>query len=96
MIGVRKFPSRTADKFMMRMPDGMRDRLSALAKNNHRSMNAEIVARLLGSIGAEGIDTSKIGEDVSAYLTAEARLVISYRKLPDKKKKALLELLEDT
>ena len=41
-----KPPSDLADKFMLRMPDGMRDRLKAAAKENGRSMNAEIIARL--------------------------------------------------
>lgn len=40
-------PSDLADKFMLRMPDGMRDRIRAAAENNNRSMNAEIVASLL-------------------------------------------------
>ena len=37
---------REHDKFMLRLPDGMRDSLKALADENGRSMNAEIVARL--------------------------------------------------
>lgn len=43
-------PSDVADKFMLRLPDGMRDRVAALAKVNGRSMNAEIVQRLQHSI----------------------------------------------
>ena len=39
-------PSDVADKFMLRMPDGMRDRLREEAARNGRSMNSEIVARL--------------------------------------------------
>ncbi len=35
-----------ADKYVLRMPDGMRDKLAALAKANNRSMNAEIVGLL--------------------------------------------------
>jgi len=38
--------SRTADKFVIRMPDGMRDKIKEDAKNNHRSTNAQIVAVL--------------------------------------------------
>ncbi|NEJ20084.1 Arc family DNA-binding protein [Rhizobium leguminosarum] len=34
------------DKFMLRFPDGMRDRIRAEADENGRSMNAEIVARI--------------------------------------------------
>ncbi|QRZ15959.1 Arc family DNA-binding protein [Paracoccus methylovorus] len=34
------------DKFMLRLPDGMRDRIKAAAERNNRSMNAEIVMAL--------------------------------------------------
>ncbi len=39
-------PSRDLDKVIVRLPDGMRDRLKAAAEANKRSMNAEIIARL--------------------------------------------------
>ena len=42
-------PSRTAEQFVVRFPDGMRDRIADEAKTNNRSMNAEIVARLQAS-----------------------------------------------
>lgn len=45
-------PSRTAEQFVVRFPDGMRDRIAAEAKQNNRSMNAEIVARLQQSFDA--------------------------------------------
>ncbi|SOC02169.1 Arc family DNA-binding protein [Rhodobacter maris] len=35
-----------SDKFMLRLPDGMRDRIKAAADASNRSMNAEIVATL--------------------------------------------------
>lgn len=38
--------SRDLNKFLVRMPDGMRDRIADAAKANGRSMNAEIVHRL--------------------------------------------------
>lgn len=47
------YPSEQADKFLLRLPDGMRERLKAEAEVNKRSMNAEIVARLEASF-AEG------------------------------------------
>jgi plasmid stability protein len=40
------YPSRSADKFMVRLPDGMRERLAASAQANRRSMNAELVVHL--------------------------------------------------
>lgn len=47
----RNFPSRGADKFIVRMPDGMRDRIAEAAKRNHRSMNNEIVHHLAQAFG---------------------------------------------
>lgn len=41
-----RFPSERMDRFIVRMPDGMRDRIKAEAEANNRSMNAEIVATL--------------------------------------------------
>jgi len=38
------YPSDKQDQYMVRFPDGMRDRLKAAAAQNKRSMNAEIVA----------------------------------------------------
>jgi plasmid stability protein len=34
------------DRYMLRLPDGMRDRIKTVAAQNNRSMNAEIVAAL--------------------------------------------------
>lgn len=46
MDDLDKFPSQLAERFQVRLPDGMRDRLKAAAEANKRSMNTEIVARL--------------------------------------------------
>lgn len=40
------FPSQTADKFIIRLPEGMRDLIAEKAQSNNRTMNAEVVARL--------------------------------------------------
>lgn len=45
----KPFPSETQERFIIRFPDGMRDRIKEAAEANNRSMNAEIVARLEGS-----------------------------------------------
>lgn len=39
-------PSPDQDKFIIRLPDGMRDQIKAAAEASGRSMTAEIVARL--------------------------------------------------
>ena len=41
---------RESEKFVIRLPDGMRDRIKASADANNRSMNAEIVSRLADSL----------------------------------------------
>lgn len=40
------YPSDAAEKFIVRLPPGMREKISEAAKTNNRSMNAEVVARL--------------------------------------------------
>ncbi|MEJ2802354.1 Arc family DNA-binding protein [Comamonadaceae bacterium PP-2] len=45
---------RDSDKFMLRFPDGMRDRIADSARAGSRSMNAEVVARLEASFNAQG------------------------------------------
>lgn len=45
-------PSRKLDQYIVRLPDGMRERVKAAADANARSMNAEIVAALEGHFRA--------------------------------------------
>lgn len=42
--------SRTADKFVVRLPNGMREQVAEVARKNHRSMNSEIIDRLEQSL----------------------------------------------
>lgn len=42
------------DKFMVRMPPGLRDQIKELEKENGRSMNSEIVQRLKEVLKNEG------------------------------------------
>jgi len=46
MPKLKKSPGRGSDQFVLRLPDGMRDRIASLAAENGRSMNAEIISRL--------------------------------------------------
>lgn len=43
----------TTDKFVLRMPEGLRDQIVDKAEDNYRSMNSEIVYRLERSIDCE-------------------------------------------
>lgn len=48
------------DQYMLRFPDGMRDRLKDEAAKNNRSMNAEIIARLEASLEGRASDGQPI------------------------------------
>lgn len=50
----KKSPTAQAgEKYLIRFPDGMRDFIAAVAKENGRSMNAEILFRLEASLAEE-------------------------------------------
>lgn len=65
---------RSSDQFILRFPEGMRERISLYAKDNGRSMNAEIIHRMESSflmgeeiIHGEGFDP----EEYAAYTETE-------------------------
>lgn len=70
-----------ADKYILRLPDGMRDKISELAKGNNRSMNAEIVSmlqqameeRASGSGIAPSIDIDALARALAPKLAEELR-----------------------
>lgn len=74
------YPSETQDRFMVRLPDGMRDKIRVAADAAKRTMSAEIVARLEATfqddfgvpdfVTGDRIDT--LSEDLEA-LRAEVR-----------------------
>lgn len=56
---------RGSDKFILRLPEGMRDRIGKLAAQKGRSMNSEIIAALEKYIEADdsiGLIWDAIGE----------------------------------
>lgn len=58
-----------ADKYIVRFPDGLRQRLKDAANENGRSLNAEIVLRLQRSFDASGDDS----DEVATQLWARAK-----------------------
>lgn len=64
MVKQKLTASRIADKFMLRLPDGERDRVAVLAKASGRTMNAEMNFHLQRSMGqlpsAHGVDLTAI------------------------------------
>ncbi|TBU87623.1 Arc family DNA-binding protein [Stutzerimonas kirkiae] len=89
------YSSRTADKFVVRLPDGMRDRIAEVARNHHRSMNSEIIARLEQSLLQEGA----LDSDVSISLDSpelslhERELLQRFRQLTHRQQNALVALI---
>ena len=47
--------SRVQDKFVIRLPDGLRPEIAAVASRTHRSMNGEIINRLERSLSLERV-----------------------------------------
>lgn len=89
------FSSRTADKFVVRLPDGMRDRIADVARNHHRSMNSEIIARLEQSLIQEG----SLDENLNMRLDSpelslhERELLQRFRQLSRRQQNALVSLI---
>lgn len=73
-----KFPSDKQDKFMLRLPAGMRDKIAQEAKSNSRSMNAEIVQRLEASFRRSMDDAEVIS--TMTELSDKALLAIKQRE----------------
>lgn len=67
--------------YPLRMPDEMRDTLKNAAKENDRSLNAEIVARLEISIrGAEAMDKYEHATETAKRLLDETHAAIEESK----------------
>jgi len=89
------YSSRTADKFVVRLPDGMRERIADVARNHHRSMNSEIISRLEQSLFQEGtLDSSPIMNMDSPELSPpERELLQRFRQLSRRQQNALVALI---
>lgn len=89
------YSSRTADKFVVRLPDGMRERIADVARNHHRSMNSEIIARLEQSL----IQEDSLSDDLNLRLDSpelslhERELLQRFRQLSRRQQNALVSLI---
>lgn len=111
MIRFDKAPSEAraeVEKFVVRLPGGMRQEIAEVARRSRRSMNSEIVARLERSLAeSDVIETISEhppvsapqlraieGSRVQAGNEAEQHLLQAFRKLDQSKRDALLRLLD--
>lgn len=93
------YSSRTADKFVVRLPDGMREKIAEVSRSHHRSMNSEIIARLEQSLIEEdkannpamhvGTDNSTPMPVVDAWVPFASMLVCE--RLDNKKVYAIVD-----
>lgn len=70
-------PSQSADKYIVRLPEGMRDRIADAAKLNNRTMNAEIVARLQQSFEGGGVKDASDKLMVAGFVLRMVRSLVT-------------------
>lgn len=66
--------NRDSDKFMLRLPDGLRDRVKVVAEANRHSMNAEIIDAIERHIDMEEYrlnDQPEVSPELKAYMLSE-------------------------
>jgi hypothetical protein len=66
-------PGRGSDQFVIRFPEGMRDRIAMLAAANGRSMNAELIDRLEKSL-VDSDDLKNLEGEVAELWTKVTKL----------------------
>jgi hypothetical protein len=84
------------EKFVIRLPMGLRDQIKQLSESNRRSMNSEIIMVLENHIRQQLVQqmTAANGDgNFQVGLRSEADLDRVLGSLPKEKKAALLELL---
>lgn len=82
-------PSRKQDQFIVRLPDGMRDKIKESAAANNRSMNAEIVNALdmylaLGDLGVDASEPNAVEQIHSVSEKVKAEMADMLRQLEEK------------
>lgn len=87
--GMSEKQVRDYDKFMLRLPEGMREAIADRAQSNGRSMNSEIVQIIEDALasnekGSQGLDLTGVSENQMEYI-----IEVMSKKLVDKVGQAL-------
>lgn len=90
--GDRKNSPALVEKFVIRLPSGLRTKLKQLSEQNRRSMNAEIIMVLEKHI-RQSLEGMELPDGVDAAELTAKQLTDMLDSLPPEKKEALLELL---
>lgn len=72
--------SRHADKYIVRFPDGMRDRIKEAAEANGRSMNAEIIKRLEQTFGDPDPDAITAASEALSLSKPPTKIIEAAKK----------------
>lgn len=64
-------PPQPQDKYVLRMPDGLRGRIKRVAADNNRSMNAEIIATLEERYPPDGMDIEMLTKFLQSFSAIE-------------------------
>lgn len=97
--------AKNAEKFVVRLPRGMRRRIAEAARGYRRSMNSEIVARLEQTLTGVPPPVPGVNEPMpllprsdkptqSEQRELEIRLLRAFRQLSPERQQALLDLLD--
>nr|WP_309550586.1 Arc family DNA-binding protein [Rhizobium rhizogenes] len=70
-----QYPSDKQDQFMVRLPEGMREKLKEAAEKNNRSANAEIVSRLEESFRVPLVVPNDLLDRIQVYADRQGRTV---------------------
>lgn len=85
------------EKFVIRLPNGLRDQIRSLSEQNRRSMNSEIIMVLENHIRQKFLEqmagANPDGNFKPGERNTEQELSRRLESLPAEKKEALLELL---
>ncbi|PDS79166.1 Arc family DNA-binding protein [Rhizobium sp. L43] len=87
-------PGRGADQFILRFPDGMRDRIRAAAEVSGRSMNSEIVQRLASSF--EAADTLRLDLPGDLWNALMADAAMNDRQMDERAIQILMAAYDET
>ena len=85
------------EKFVIRLPNGLRDQIRSLSEQNRRSMNSEIIMVLENHTRQRYMDQMAAANPDAVFKpgerNTESELSRRLENLPVEKKEALLELL---
>lgn len=85
------------EKFVIRLPNGLRDQIRQLSEQNRRSMNSEIIMVLENHIRQQFMDQIAAANPDSTFTPGQRHTEVELNRmlenLPTEKKEALLELL---